>query len=81
MLEFQEVQNNVFTFGGFGLSGTSCQMNISSLSDESLEKLLGHQGYWHPDPLDDALGYTVLVLLLRVGPSELVSFFSTSPFF
>jgi len=70
MADFHSNYNNVVSFGGPEPGPTSCQYNNSS-HGKSLRELLGHQGFWHPDNLDDKTRYTLFVLLLHVGPSKL----------
>jgi len=73
MADFHSEYNNVLSFGGLEPGPTSCQFNVSSLG-KLLQELLGYQGFWHPDPLDDLTRYTLFVLLLHIGPSEHVYF-------
>lgn len=70
IVDFHCTLNNVFNFGGLDPSGTSVQLNVSSLG-KSLENYIGTvQGGWHIDRSDDPLKWTLFVLLLRVGPSK-----------
>jgi hypothetical protein len=67
--DFYSEINNVVSFGGLEPNGTGCQLNVSCIGDAPLEDMIGLQGSWHMDELDDRAGFTVFVLLLSVGPS------------
>ena len=69
MADFHSEYNNVVTFGGLEPGPTGCQYNSSS-SGKGLKELLGYQGFWHVDNLDDITQHTLFVLLLNIGPSE-----------
>lgn len=69
MADFHSEYNNVVSLGGLEPGPTSCQLNVSLLG-KSLKELLGSQGFWHPDNLDDITRYTLFVLLLNISPSR-----------
>jgi hypothetical protein len=66
--DFHSDYNNVISFGAEP-GPTGCQYNCSLLG-KLLQELLGYQGFWHPDNLDDMTRFTLFVLLLHVGPSR-----------
>ena len=68
--DFHSEINNVMSFGGLAPSGTSVQLNSSSLG-KTLSEMIGAQGSWHTDSKDDLTRLTLFVLLLLVGPSKL----------
>lgn len=71
--EFHCEDENIVTFGGLEPGNTSCQFNVSSLGEHLTKRMGKTQGRNHNDPGDDFTFYTMFVLLLRAGPSELLS--------
>ena len=66
--DFHSEWNNVVSSGGLEPNGTSVQMNVSSLG-QILEEAIGHlQGKWHVDQSDAKDNWTLMTMLLRVGP-------------
>ncbi|KAJ6488697.1 hypothetical protein C8R47DRAFT_978432 [Mycena vitilis] len=78
MMEFHGYENNVVAFGGLDPGPTSCQLNSSGAANRSanLDTSIGPQGSPHGDFKDDALWFTLFVLLFRLPPgSDLGAFF------
>jgi hypothetical protein len=70
MMEFNCIDNNVFTFGGLTPGATGCQLNVSS-DGLQLQRSIGKKsGHFHPDIGDDPAYYTFLVLLLKLPPGS-----------
>lgn len=66
---FHSEMNNVVAFGGLEPGTTSCQLNVSSLGDHLTKYMGKDQGGIHTDPHDDSSRMTMVVTLLRAGPS------------
>jgi hypothetical protein len=67
--DFHSEWNNVVSSGGPEPNGTLVQMNVSSLGVK-LEKSIGMQGCWHIDQSGDRANWTLVTMLLHVGPGE-----------
>lgn len=66
--DFHFEWNNVVSSGGLEPNATSVQMNVSSLNCSLQEAIGSVQGQWHVDQSDDRANWTLMTMLLRVGP-------------
>lgn len=70
MIEFNNLDNNIFSFGTFGSEShhTGCQLNVSSGTADLWDTIGNLQGSWHSDRNDCIFRFTCLTLLFRLPP-------------
>lgn len=68
--DFHSDMNNVVTFGGLKPAATSCQKNVSSRGDDLTKYMGKDQGGPHVDEFDANTRMSMLITLLRIGPSK-----------
>jgi hypothetical protein len=68
--DFHSEWNNVVSSGGLEPNATSVQMNVSSLNCSLQDAIGSVQGQWHVDQSDDRANWTLMTMLLRVGPGK-----------
>lgn len=74
VIEFNSIDNNVFTLSGLDPVNTSAQMNSSSdCSGRELEGIGMKQGQWHNDISDDPTRWTVFILMFNLATGALFS--------
>jgi hypothetical protein len=76
--DFHSEWNNVVSSGGLEPNATSVQMNVSSLNSSLQDAIGSIQGQWHVDQSDDRANWTLMTMLLRVGPGKLKGHISLS---
>ena len=75
MIDFNNEDNNVFSFGGFESGNTGLQANVSC-GIEDLFKMIGaKQGAWHCDRNDCRYRFTLLTVAFRLPPGIFFALF------
>lgn len=65
LIEFDGLDNNTFSFGGFAPGPTSLQMNVTSHGC-GFKEAIGAQASWHTDFKDAPTHYTMAVIFLNI---------------
>jgi hypothetical protein len=78
MIDFNNEDNNIFSFGGFESGNTGLQANVSC-GIEDLFKTIGvKQGSWHCDRNNCQCQFTLLTVAFRLPPGILLFVYEVS---
>lgn len=73
MIDFNNEDNNVFSFGGFESGNTGLQANVSCGIEHLFKTIGAKQGSWHCDRNDCRCRFTLLTVAFRLPPGKFLS--------